>query len=200
MKKELNYFTVDGGLGWNQHWFRDKAMYFGGCAAVTACDLCIYLAREKGLLALYPFAADQLTRNDYIALSKIVKPYLRPRLGGIDTLQLYSSGIRKFWEDRGVSFLELVEVPGTAPWKEARELILTQIDSGMLVPYLLLFHRNRAWKDFHWHWFNLAGYEIRKSHSLVKAVTYGGYRWLDLKELWETGYERKGGFISILMH
>ena len=30
---------------------------------------------------------------------------------------------------------------------------------------------------------------------MVKAVTYGNYEWLDLKELWDTGYEKKGGLI-----
>ena len=53
-------------------------------------------------------------------------------------------------------------------------------------------------KDYHWHWFNLAGYEKRGERFLVKAVTYGSFRWLDLEELWDTGYERKGGLIRVL--
>ena len=45
--KELNYFIIDGAIGWNQDWFKEWWMNKGGCAAVTACDLCLYLAREK---------------------------------------------------------------------------------------------------------------------------------------------------------
>lgn len=45
MTKELDYFAIEGGLGWNQHWFSDRRMYVAGCAAVTACDLSIHLAR-----------------------------------------------------------------------------------------------------------------------------------------------------------
>ena len=30
---------------------------------------------------------------------------------------------------------------------------------------------------------------------MVKAVTYGGYEWLDFAKLWNTGYKRKGGLI-----
>ena len=44
--KELNYFIIDGAIGWNQDWFKEWWMNKGGCAAVTACDLCLYLARE----------------------------------------------------------------------------------------------------------------------------------------------------------
>ena len=30
---------------------------------------------------------------------------------------------------------------------------------------------------------------------MVKAVTYSWYRWLDLRKLWDTGYDYKGGLI-----
>ena len=30
---------------------------------------------------------------------------------------------------------------------------------------------------------------------MVKTVTYGNYKWIDLKKLWNTGHERKGGLI-----
>ncbi|MDI9485088.1 MAG: hypothetical protein QM372_06415 [Bacillota bacterium] len=198
MKKELNYFTIDGGLGWNQHWFKDKLMYFGGCAAVTACDLCIYLAGEMGLIHLYPYDAKQLTKDNYAAFAKTMKRFLGPRIRGIDTLQLYTSGFSRYLANLGGKPLRLVEAAGTIPAAEARELIQAQIDAGLLVPYLLLLHRNRSLKDYHWHWFNLAGYEKRGERFLVKAVTYGSFRWLDLEELWDTGYERKGGLIRVL--
>ena len=30
---------------------------------------------------------------------------------------------------------------------------------------------------------------------MVKAVTYGSWKWISLKDLWDTGYIRKGGFV-----
>ena len=30
---------------------------------------------------------------------------------------------------------------------------------------------------------------------MAKAVTYGEWQWLDMDELWETGFEKKGGLI-----
>jgi hypothetical protein len=198
MKKELDYFSIEGDLGWNQHGFRDWSMYFGGCAAVSACDLCIYLARQKGMALLYPYDADRLSREEYLAFSKTMKRYLMPRLKGIDTLHLYSSGLLHYWRDMGADSLELVKASGTVPLTEARELIREQIDSDMLVPFLLLLHKNRSFRAYQWHWFNLAGYEEREGDFYVKAITYGSFRWLSLTKLWETGHRRKGGFIRIL--
>ena len=49
MKKELDYIQVDDALGGNQDWFWDPFMKGGGCAAVTACDVCIYLQDKRGI-------------------------------------------------------------------------------------------------------------------------------------------------------
>ena len=46
-----------------------------------------------------------------------------------------------------------------------------------------------------WRWFLLIGYKEYDDTIMVKAVTYGNYEWLDLKELWNTGHEKKGGLI-----
>lgn len=74
LMNELNYFTIDGAIGWNQDWFKEWWMNKGGCAAVTACDLCLYLAREKGLAALYPFDAAHPRKEDYLLFSDIMSP------------------------------------------------------------------------------------------------------------------------------
>ena len=54
----------------------------GGCGAVTACDCCIYFAREFGYENLYPYDSQNLTKESFIAFSKIMKPYLSPRMRG----------------------------------------------------------------------------------------------------------------------
>ena len=59
MKKELDYFMIDGEFGGNQDWFTNIVMNIGGCGAATACDSCIYLAKYKGMKELYPFDLEQ---------------------------------------------------------------------------------------------------------------------------------------------
>lgn len=197
MRRELDYFYIENALGWSQDWFQDWMMYHGGCAAVTACDLCVYLAREKGMRSLYPYDPRHLTRKDYLAFSAVMKPYLHPRLRGIDTLKLYISGLTAYWRDTGADQLSAEGLPGTAPWEDARERIIEQIDGGMIVPFLLLHHKSRSFSNYQWHWFNLAGYRELDGKFYVKAVTYGNFRWLDLRELWDTGYRKKGGLIRV---
>lgn len=197
MKKELDYIQVDDALGGNQDWFWDPFMKGGGCAAVTACDVCIYLQDKRGIEGLYPYNAEHPAREDYIRFSKRMKPYLHPRWQGIDTLDIYLDGIRAYWKDAGCEILAADGFPGTGSVKEAEQLLKQQIDGGYPVPFLLLHHKNPALKDYVWHWFNLAGYEAAEEAFRVKAVTYGEAEWLDFAELWETGFEKKGGMILL---
>ena len=90
MKKTLDYFMIEGTLGGNQEWFKNVVMYIGGCAAATACDCCIYLALRRGMRRLYPYDAAHLTREDYVAFSMKMKPYLRPRVNGVNKLYMFT--------------------------------------------------------------------------------------------------------------
>lgn len=197
MRKELDYIRVSGSLGGNQDWFLDPFMKGGGCAAVTACDLCIYLAEKRGLVNLYPYNAKEPSKEDYLQFSKQMKPYLRPRWQGIDTLDIYLEGIKAYWRDVGCEALTAEGLPGTASLEAAKEGVRRQIGKGFPIPFLLLHHKEPRLKDYEWHWFNLAGYEEQEEDFFVKAVTYGEWEWLDLKTLWNTGFERKGGMILL---
>ena len=48
-----------------------------------------------------------------------------------------------------------------------------------------------------WHWFLINGYDRPDGTEdiRVKAVTYSGYQWLDLRKLWDTGYMNRGGAV-----
>lgn len=113
MKKELQHFHIGECIGGNQDWFVDPMMKLGGCGAVTACDTCIWLVREFGkedpaLRSLYPFHAEELTKQDYIRFSRVMKPYLRPRPGGISKLSLFTDGFRSYLNDcRAKSFYSM---------------------------------------------------------------------------------------------
>ena len=45
MHKELEYYKLGAEIGFNQDYFTDHWMKLGGCAAVTAMDMSIYLDR-----------------------------------------------------------------------------------------------------------------------------------------------------------
>ena len=87
MKKELDYFMIDGEFGGNQDWFTNIVMNVGGCGAATACDSCIYLAKYKGMKELYPFDLEQMDRRNGEHRGKI--PHRATRQTRANRLQLF---------------------------------------------------------------------------------------------------------------
>ena len=197
MKRILDYFSIDGAVGGNQEWFHNFLMYMGGCAAATACDCCIYLALRRGMTDLYPYDVHALTRQDYINFSMKMKPYLRPRVNGVNKLWMFTEGFGNYLSDVGEHSLQMEEFPGTEDYRSAEAFIKSQIDSGYPVPYLMLRHKKAYYKDFVWHWFLCYGYEERSDGLWITVATYGEASVFRLKDLWDTGYEEKGGLIGL---
>lgn len=195
MQKELDYFTIERSYGGNQDWFWDPMMKIGGCAALTACDSCIYLDCYKGMKGLCPFEKTAITKKDYQRFGMKMKPYLRPRRNGVDALDIYIDGFGRYLSDQGCSQVKMEAFPGTEKASWAKEALIAQIDSGLPLPCLVLKHKNPLFKDYVWHWFLLTGYDTAGESCMVKAVTYGEWQWLDMDELWDTGFEKKGGLI-----
>ena len=197
MKTEIDYYLIGGLPGFSQDWFPVGWMRLGGCAAVTACDASIMLARDEGLTALCPCDPSHVTRQSYLDFADVMRPYLHPRWGGIDTLKIYIDGFGQYIRDVGADdAISLSGVEGNEPWETARDAIREQIDRGRVVPFLTLYHQNRKFAEYEWHWYNIAGYDDSDGFS-VRAVTYAAEEWLDLASLWDTGYEKKGGIILI---
>ncbi|WP_349947560.1 hypothetical protein ABFV83_03505 [Lacrimispora sp. BS-2] len=159
MKKELPYFRVGDSFGGNQDWFRDPMMHLGGCGAAAACDACINMALHDNKAHLYPYDIQRLDKEDYINFSKQMKPYLKPRFKGINTLELFMDGFNKYLKDVADQDIQLTGCPGKVPAKEAAMEIINRIDKGVPIPFLLLRHKNVNFKDLVWHWFMLVGYE-----------------------------------------
>ena len=197
MKKILDYFSIEGAVGGNQEWFKNVVMYIGGCAAATACDCCIYLALRRGMTQLYPYDVHALTKQDYIDFSMKMKPYLRPRVNGVNKLWMFTEGFGNYLKDIGGDGLKMRELSGKEELRTAECFIRDQIDRGYPVPYLMLRHRNAYYKDFVWHWFLCYGYEERQDGLWITVATYGESYTFQLKDLWDTGYEERGGLIGL---
>ncbi len=195
MKQELPYFYIGSAYGGWQEWFSERMMRLGGCAAVTACDCSIYFELYKGRKALYPFDARHVSREDYLRFGSVMKPYLHPRWTGIDRLDTYIDGFGKFLQNRGENTISMTPWEGERALPPTREIIRHQIDEGWPIPCLTLKHTDPAMDDYVWHWYLLTGYEIYEDAMLVKVVTYGSWRWLDLAMIWNTGHSRKGGLV-----
>lgn len=194
---ELRYFSIDGVIGGNQNWFRDCVMNIGGCAAATACDSCIYLALQFGMIHLYPYDIEKLGKENYIQFSQKMKSYIRPRIGGVKQLSIFIEGFKNYLYDVGEYGLKMTGICGEEDVKKVKNIIKLQIDDGLPVPYLMLKHKNLQFKDFIWHWFLCFGYEETEGNFLIKVATYGHAFIFSLEELWDTGYKERGGIIQI---
>ena len=198
MRKELSYFNIENSFGGNQDWFKDPMMKLGGCAAITACDFSLKMALHDNKTHLYPYDIQKLNKEEYIKFVMKMKPYLKPRMKGINTLKLFIDGIQEYFNDVDEVDLLMQEFHGDMKEEEAAVQIKTQIDNGIPIPYLLLKHKNHNFKDFAWHWFLVVGYEEFEKDFYIKVATYSNAHWLSLNELWETGYKEKGGMV--IMH
>ena len=197
MKKELNFFKIGNSFGGNQSWFRDPVMKIGGCAAAAACDTCLNLELYHNKKGLYPYAATSLNKEDYISFSTTMKPYLRPRIGGITKLKIFVKGFEKYLKERGHETIKASAFEGDRHWMNAAGAIQNQIERGITIPFLLLRHKNSKFRFYTWHWFLIVGYEEIENEFYVKTATYGNFHWVSLQELWNTGYKHKGGMIMI---
>lgn len=195
MKRELEHFYIGSSYGGNQDWFPTFMMHIGGCGAETACDSSIYFAVHRGLKRIAPGNAASLTKDDYIRFAYQMKPYLSPRMTGIDRLDIYIDGYAEYLRSCGESGLSMTTFDGGEPFEKARDAVVRQIDGGCPVPTLILNHSNKRYADYVWHWFLINGYNDSGDEFLVKAVTYSAYEWLSLKGLWNTGFKRRGGFV-----
>lgn len=195
MRVELPYFNVENDFGGDQHKLDRFIMRKGGCAAVTACDCCIYFELYKNLRGLYPYDLKNISYKNYRQFTEIMTPYLHPRMSGIDKLEIYIAGFKKFLSKYGVEDLNFEAWEGAENLSATEEKIKSQIDNGWLIPCLTLEHKNPAMKTYVWHWFLFTGYD--EENFQVKVTTYGGYKWVKFAELWDTGFGRKGGLILI---
>ena len=195
MKKELPHFYIGNSYGGNQEWFKGFFMKLGGCAAETACDICIYLDLYKNT-ALYPYEKENIKKSDYISFADKMKPFLHPRMGGIDRLSIFTEGFGNYIKIANES-VELISLEGSESYEEAKRFLISQINEGCPIAFLCLKHQNKAFSDYKWHWFLLNGYEIKNEKVFAKAVTYSEFEWLDFEALWNSAYTQKGGMVSV---
>ena len=225
MRKELKHHRIEGSYGGNQEWFSGPMMKLGGCGAETACEVSIYLAMHYGL-DLYPFAApgfedNILTVDDYKKFGAVMKPYLSPRMTGIDRLDIFIDGFKEYISDREVKGITMREFSGEESFDRAKEAVISQIDKGLPIPMLMLNHHDRRYKDYDWHWFIVNGYteDIKapapgpwagagcaasnskspdgRLRFYIKTATYSEWDWFDLEDFWKTERNPKGGLVLL---
>jgi len=205
---ELPKLEIADREGGNQRWLKNPTMYIGGCAATLASDHAIYFAKYFGLSKLYPYGLDNITKTDFIKFAKLVKPYIRPRIRGVDRLEIFIEGFSQFLKDKGINELSLKPFSSDINYPQFAKKIIKQIKNNYPVPFLLLHHQNKDLDDYTWHWFGINGIKtFDTSDALeqlsektlkqlqVKIVSYGKAKWHFLYDFWNSGFSQNGGII-----
>ena len=195
MVNEIPFFNVENDFGGDQHKLDRFIMQKGGCAAVTACDCSIYFELYKNIRGLYPYDIKNISYKNYRQFSEIMTPYLHPRMGGIDKLEIYIDGFKKFLKRRNVMNINFTAWTRQENFSSTVEKIKAEIDAGFPIPCLTLENKNPDLKLYVWHWFLLTGYDDSEIFK-VKTTTYGKSDWVDFDKLWDDG-EQHGGLVLI---
>lgn len=197
MIKETAFFKINDSIGGNQDWFDSLFMRMGGCAICTALDVSINLKIHHDIDNIYPYDINSLSIDNYVRFSNIMKPYLKPRFKGIDSLEIYLNGYSKYLKDNNITNINLCGLSQDKPVNDAKQAIIQYIDQDYVIPFLLLRHNNYQFKDFIWHWFLIIGYKIENDIFYIKVSTYSREHWFKLEDIWDSGFKQKGGLILI---
>lgn len=68
-----------------------------------------------------------MTKAAYLELGMIMKPYLKPRITGIDKLSIYMEGFTNYLCDRGINDLILTGWSGNHSYESSAELVNTRL-------------------------------------------------------------------------
>lgn len=198
MEKELDFYYIDNKFyGGNQEWADHYMMRLGGCSTVCACDVCIYLAKKFPTLKnLYPYDPFFVSKNDFMQFFKIMYKYVYPGIMGLASLVKFEKKLHNYLITTDTS-THLTSFAGTNSVNEAKLWIKKKINQNLPIMYLNLSHKDPELKDFDWHWFTVTGYNEIDTNFFIKTATYGEMYILNLAQLWDSGYEQKGGLVCL---
>jgi len=191
--KELAFLTVNGAYGGNQYQFRHPIMNRGGCSTVCGCHAAALLAlKDTERAELYPYKGLEVTQAEFTKFADRMYRYIAPGFRGMSETRLFEKGFEKYATAHGVE-VKFESLQGDASFEEARSMIHRYIDAGISIQYLLLRHTNPLFDEIEWHWFTITGYQ---GDEIIYS-TWGEKRTADLKLLWETGHQEKGGILAV---
>jgi len=192
--KELEIVRVNEEYGGNQYHFRHPIMNRGGCSTVAACHAAAILAiKDPTRSDLYPYDRLQISQTEFTKFADRMYRYIAPGFRGMAETRLFEKGFEKYAIAHEVE-IRFESLQGDASFEEAREMIHRMIDNDISVQYLLLRHTNPLFDEIEWHWFTVTGYQ---GDDIIYS-TWGERRTANLKLLWDTGHQEKGGLIAVL--
>lgn len=183
--------------GADQEWYASLWRRKAGCGPTAAAVQTAYLAAARpGWEALCPL--DRLERVPFAAYMDQVWEHVTPGLQGLNSVALYTAGVRRYGASRGFALSPAaLEVPEDAARRPGWEACLAFVRAGLEAdcPVAFLNLCNGEVQDLdRWHWVLIAALTGNGAGTQALLVDAGREYPIDLR-LWYDTTTMGGGFV-----
>ncbi len=185
-------------FGGDQEWYSDPFHRMAGCGPTCAANISAYLALTRShLRPLY--SGEDTRKSSFSTHMESLYGFVTPGNMGLNRTEMFTSGIAKFAESRGIPLeYHVFEVRGNMsrdrqPVSELERFILKGLEQDCPIAFLNL-SKGRVKNLQAWHWITITGADIGDSHLRAFASDEGKQICIDLK-LWYLSTRMRGGLI-----
>lgn len=202
-RPELFTFNLKEGKtsrGADQEWYADEWQRKAGCGPTTAAMLLFYLSALRPELApLYPSGSRD--QADLLRLMEEVWEHVTPGKLGVNSLHLFSDGLRSFARERRcVLHIRELDIPrfhlARPSFSQCAAFLRTGLNADCPVAFLNFSSGLVPHLDS-WHWVPVISVEERSGGQVLCTILDGGReRRVDFR-LWYQTSRTGGGLIYI---
>lgn len=183
--------------GADQDWYRTVWQQKAGCGPTAASVQLSYLARARGIPALYEFP--DARRETFVDYMEDVWKCVTPGVRGLNKVSMYTDGVERFAALRGVAVrthaLEVPARPGRPDLSDCRAFVEEGLRRDCPVAFLNL-HNGEETRLDKWHWVLITGLEQRPGELACTLADSGNKLEIDLA-LWHRTARDLGGFVYV---
>jgi len=179
----MNGETYTGG---SQEWYEDRWHRLSGCGSVAAVNLIWYIRRMRGGF------------DDYLELMREMYAFVTPGPGGINTSGLFTGGLLRYGEKRGLQIVpRVLEIPANRRRRPDTGMVGEFITSALRedAPTAFLNLSNGTLENLeHWHWVTIIA--LNTETRQAELSDYGKVLNIDISE-WLKTSRLGGAFVEL---
>ncbi|BCN29471.1 hypothetical protein [Anaeromicropila herbilytica] len=184
-------------FGGNQAWYHKSWNQKSGCGPTCAANITAYLAHtRKGYEKLYK--SSSMEKSDFLQHMNDLFEYITPGPMGVNTIDKFLIGARKFAEDRGVQLeMKALSVDKSTKKLRSREELVNFLEEAFHKDAPIAFLNLSVGEETrlqNWHWITITEVEIWDDTIMAIASDEGDLRVFDLL-LWYQTTKMHGGLI-----
>ena len=186
-KLKFDYLLIDDKYyGGNQEWYDKFFQKKAGCGPTTASSITMYENKKA------------YSKNEFIDLMNIMWNYLTPGMMGLNKVEYFEEGYKKFISDYNLklnNFNKLLISKLKPSINELFDFLNEAIKNDHPIAFLNLDNGEEKVLDS-WHWVTIVGIEYNREESILYATIAdeGLLKTINLS-LWLNTTKGEGGFI-----